>query len=183
MVKLSRHLDSQHKTIVGVVRPSQLVGARAITTEGRQRYTADALEDCVLLEISCDLFRQCCDNSTEAFAWIAQQAEQRLEEVQRRFELIAYARVERRILSLLVELADGPLIPHGEPAASIPIPLSQSEIAQLIGATRETASTTLNQLARKGLLRLGRRQIEVLSLPAVRHASEHGFERAMSAHA
>ena len=50
------------------------------------------------------------------------------------------------------------------------IPLSQSELASLIGATRETTSTTLNALARRGLVRLGRRLLVISSMDHVRNA-------------
>lgn len=114
---------------------------------------------------------------------MAGQVEQRLADIERRIESILYARVEVRILSLLVELAETTIRAEGLPAESVSIPLSQSEIAQLIGATRETASTTLNRLERRGLLRLGRRQIEVASLEALRSAATPNGDRAMKAHA
>lgn len=182
LVKLSRHIDSNHKTIVRLVRPGQLIGDRALSGVNQQRYTAHALADSTVWEIGRDQFRQTCDESTAVLAWITEQVEARLDEVQRRVELIAYARVEARILALLAELAEGVLESMPDLHA-VAIPLSQSEIAQLIGATRETASTTLNQLARRNLVRLGRRQIEVVSLDAVREASLFREQRAASAHA
>jgi CRP-like cAMP-binding protein len=62
--------------------------------------------------------------------------------------------VRSRILSQLELLASR--TPAGGPAV---IPLSQSELASLIGSTRETTSTTLNALAREGLVTLGHRQV------------------------
>jgi CRP/FNR family transcriptional regulator len=47
------------------------------------------------------------------------------------------------------------------------IQLSQSEIANLIGATRETTSTTLNAMARRGIISLGRRIVNIPSLEAL----------------
>jgi hypothetical protein len=44
-------------------------------------------------------------------------------------------------------------------------------LASLIGATRETTSTTLNSLARRGLVRLGRRMLVVASVDHVRNAA------------
>ncbi len=62
------------------------------------------------------------------------------------------------------------------------MPLSQSELASLIGATRETTSTTLNALARRGLIRLGRRLLIVNSADAVRSAArERGAKAAHQA--
>jgi DNA-binding IclR family transcriptional regulator len=59
------------------------------------------------------------------------------------------------------------------------LPLSQSELASLIGATRETTSTTLNALARRGLIKLGRRLLVVPSADNLRVAVN---ERSTKAH-
>jgi len=84
--------------------------------------------------------------------------------------------VEYRILYYLAELAGtvGSRLNNQESS----IPLSQGELASLIGATRETTSTTLNALARRSLIRLGRRQLIVISLDEVRSAAKNHGARA-----
>ena len=57
-------------------------------------------------------------------------------------------------------------------ASEYSIPLSQGELASLIGATRETTSTTLNALARRGIIRLGRRQLIVPSVEGILAAAD-----------
>jgi CRP/FNR family transcriptional regulator len=51
------------------------------------------------------------------------------------------------------------------------LPLTQLELADLIGATRETTSTTLNQLERRGLVRLSRRLLTIPSPAMLRDAA------------
>jgi CRP/FNR family transcriptional regulator len=51
------------------------------------------------------------------------------------------------------------------------IPITQLELADLIGATRETTSTTLNQLERRGLLKLSRRMLTIPSESSLREAT------------
>ena len=48
------------------------------------------------------------------------------------------------------------------------IHISQNELASLVGATRETTSTTLNALARQGLIALGHRLVMIPSLELLR---------------
>ena len=183
LVKLSRNVDSHRKTIIRLVHPGEMIGDRSLGAGGRHRYTAEALSDGSVWRLSYLDFQLGCDTTPAAINWVAEQVEQRLADIERRMESILYARVEVRILSLLVELAETTIKAEGVPAESVAIPLSQSEIAQLIGATRETASTTLNQLERRGLLRLSRRQIEVSSLDALRSAVTPDGDRAAKAHA
>jgi CRP/FNR family transcriptional regulator, cyclic AMP receptor protein len=182
LVKLSHNVDSHRRTIIRLVRPGELVGDR--TMSGTiYRFTAEVLSDGAAWEINRELFRQTCDAVPAVLSWVTGQVEKRLAEVEKRIELIMFARVEKRVLSLLADLAETTALTCSLAPESVQIPLSQSEIAQLIGATRETASTTLNQLERRGLLRLGRRQIELVSLPAVREALLGEDDRASSAHA
>ncbi len=182
LIKLSRHLDSQRKMIVRLVRPGELIADCANGVVGHQRNTAEALSDGLVRVMSREDFQIASDSTPSVIAWIAQQVEQRLAELESRMALISYARVEIRILSLLADLAETTMKAAGLPPENLAIPLSQSEIGQLIGATRETASTTLNSLERRGMLRLGRRHIEVCSLEAIRTALQ-ADNRAVGAHA
>ena len=50
------------------------------------------------------------------------------------------------------------------------IHISQNELASLVGATRETTSTTLNALARQGLIVLGHRLVVIPSLELLHEA-------------
>lgn len=179
LIKLTRDIGSNRRMIVRLAHPGHLVGERTVD---RQRHTAEALTDCVCWEVTRSRFLQACELSPAAMKWVADQVEERLLEVERRVELVTYARVELRLLSLLADLADTNMPGPIPPVDGIQIPLSQAEVAQLIGATRETASTTLNQFERQGLLRLGRRQIEVVSLKLVREALD-SRQSAAAAHA
>ncbi len=183
LVKLSRDVESHRKTIVRLVRPGELIGDRSLNGVTNQKYTAEALSDSVCWEVGQQHFQEVCNASAPALAWVTEQVEKRLAEVERRIELISFSRVEIRLLALLSDLAEASVTPLTPQTESIHLPLSQSEIAQLIGATRETASTTLNQFERRGLLRLGRRQIEIVSIQSMRDAASGRDQRAAGAHA
>ena len=88
--------------------------------------------------------------------------------VAQKVALLCLHDVEYRILHYLSTL---PATFHTSNTQEYSIPLSQSELAHLIGATRETTSTTLNNLARRGLVKLGRRMLLVTSMDAVRNAA------------
>lgn len=89
--------------------------------------------------------------------FISRLLEQNLE-LSKRVELLCLRDVEFRIVNYLARLSQ--LVPSSEEGYKIPI--TQLELASAIGATRETTSTTLNQLERRSLLKLGRRNIFVL---------------------
>jgi CRP-like cAMP-binding protein len=72
--------------------------------------------------------------------------------------------VRERIVDQLEELATAMRAARDQ---EVTVPLSQSELAGLVGATRETTSSTLNILQREGFVALGHRIVTVL--PTVGH--------------
>jgi len=97
----------------------------------------------------------------------------------RKVELLCLHDVEYRVLHFLADLAS--LVkPLGDGSGS-QIPITQLELADLVGATRETTSTTLNQLERKGLIKLSRRMLTIPSPDVLRSAASertHNLQKA-----
>jgi CRP/FNR family transcriptional regulator len=84
-------------------------------------------------------------------------------------ELLCLHDVEYRILYYLAELSE--LVKPLDDGSGYQLPITQLELADLIGATRETTSTTLNQLERRGLLKLSRRLLTIASPVRLRSAA------------
>jgi len=87
----------------------------------------------------------------------------------RKVELLCLHDVEYRVLHFLADLAE--LVKPLADGSGSQIPITQLELADLVGATRETTSTTLNQLERKGLIKLSRRMLTVPSPDVLRSAA------------
>jgi len=104
----------------------------------------------------------------EIALWIWEQHERREAELHRRLELLTAESVERRVLQTVADLAD-----RCRAAAPLgyPMPLAQNEVADLAGATRETTSTLLNRMRRRGMVELGRRRIHVSAPEVLRSLS------------
>ncbi|MCC6536486.1 MAG: Crp/Fnr family transcriptional regulator [Bryobacterales bacterium] len=92
--------------------------------------------------------------------WLWQQQQHRQAELLSRISLLTKEGVHRRVILTLAGLA--------ERSGGSPMPLAQKEVADLAGATRETTSTLLNRMRRRGLVQLGRRMIHVPSAAALR---------------
>lgn len=108
-----------------------------------------------------------CARDVDLTRWIWLQRMRRELELLRRLEVLTSETVERRVLLTVADLADR----AGAVSPGVPMPLAQNEIADLAGATRETTSTLLNRLRRRGMVELGRRRIQV-SAPDVLRALE-----------
>lgn len=82
-------------------------------------------------------------------------------------EDLAFREVPARLARFLVGLAARRSQPHEE-GWLIPLNLSMEDIASLLGSTRQTVSTVINQWEREGILRRqGRRSLLILSLDAL----------------
>jgi CRP-like cAMP-binding protein len=85
----------------------------------------------------------------------------RLRRIENRLRNILFRSNRERIGALLIELLET----HGrkdDDGWEIQLRLSHQDLANLIGATRETVTVTLGQLQREGLIAMRRQRIRVL---------------------
>jgi len=81
--------------------------------------------------------------------------------IENRLRNILFRSNRERTVGLLLELTEA----YGERVGThweIRLQLSHQDLANLIGATRETVTVTLGQLQREGLIEVNRRRIHVL---------------------
>jgi CRP-like cAMP-binding protein len=169
LVKLCKRGDEGKEIILQVVSGGELFGEQALGMEPARSAAAEVLQEGTIYVIPKDIFIRFCNGRPDMWRHVAQLVVQRKRDLERKIELLCMHDVEYRILHYMAELAAafGSRLDGHE----YTIPLSQGELASLIGATRETTSTTLNALARRGLIRLGRRQLILTSLDGVRNAA------------
>jgi CRP/FNR family cyclic AMP-dependent transcriptional regulator len=88
----------------------------------------------------------------------------RVEQLSGRLLEAMYVGVDRRVYRRLVELAEI----YGQSPSEIVIPLSQEDVASMAGASRPTVNQVLQKLVARHAISLGRRQITIQDLPALR---------------
>ena len=177
LVKIFKRGEDGKEIILRVTGPGEIFGEEALAGDESRKLSAEILQEGVIYVIPKGVFTSFCDGHAGAWRMVAETIGARQRELEKKVELLCLQDVEYRILYYLSELATtlGQRIDGG---AEYSIPLSQSELASLIGATRETTSTTLNALARRGLVKLGRRLLTVSSIESVRSAANERTARA-----
>jgi len=176
LVKTYKRATESKEIILEIIAPGELFGLQALGTVRQQQVSAEILQEGHIQVIPRDVFLQFCATRPEMWRLLADGLLVKNRQLEKKIELLCLQDVEYRILHFVLQLAE--TLGAGEDNHERSIPLSQGELACLIGATRETTSTMLNNLARRGLLRLGRRQLFVPSLEGVRAAA---VERAAGA--
>jgi CRP/FNR family transcriptional regulator, cyclic AMP receptor protein len=176
LVKILKRGDDNKEIILQIVSPGELFGEQALGTEVARSMAAEVLQEGVIYVIPRDLFVRACDDHPELWREISGLLTARKRQLEKKIELLCLRDVEYRILYYMADLAKTFGARAG--GAEYSIPLSQGELASLIGATRETTSTTLNALARRGIIRLGRRQLIVPSIDGVLEAANQRSQAA-----
>jgi len=170
LIKTYKRGDDNKEIILQIVGPGEIFGEQALAAEHTRSIAAEVLQEGVIYVIPRDLFLAVCDRRLELWREISTILLERKRDLEKKIELLCLRDVEYRILYYMAQLAK--LHSAKSTNGECSIPLSQGELASLIGATRETTSTTLNSLARRGVIRLGRRQLIVPSIDSVLAAAD-----------
>jgi CRP-like cAMP-binding protein len=167
LIKLTRTNDSGDRIILSICGPGELVGEEVLAEDAPlYQSDAEALSTATLHRIPRDTLVGILRSNFDFAAALIDYLVHRKSALARKVELLCLHDVEYRILHYLVELSA--LVKPVIGGEDYQLPITQAELADLIGATRETTSTTLNQLERKGLVRLSRRLLTVPSPSTLR---------------
>jgi CRP-like cAMP-binding protein len=170
LVKLTRTNDRGGHIILSICGPGHLIGEEALTTDTHIYYTeAEVLSTSNIYRIPRETLVQAVASNPELSNALVSYLLHRKLALAMKVELLCLHDVEYRILHYLAELSA--LVKPLEDGDGYQVPITQLELADLIGATRETTSTTLNQLERRGLVKLSRRLLTIPSPVTLRNAA------------
>jgi CRP-like cAMP-binding protein len=176
LVKTYKRGDDNKEIILQIVAPGEVFGEQTLAGEQNRTAAAEVLQEGIIYVIPRDLLLRVCERRPDLWREIAGFLASRKRQLEKKVELLCLHDVEYRILYYMAELASA--LGSKANGSEYSIPLSQGELASLIGATRETTSTTLNALARRGVIKLGRRQLIVPSIEGVLAAANHQTQAA-----
>jgi CRP/FNR family transcriptional regulator len=177
LVKLFKRGEESKEIIIDIIAPDNVFGEQCLGGELTRNVAAEILQEGVIYVIPRDEFLRYAETHPDVWHKVSELLIRNKRKLEKKIELLCLQDVEYRIMYYLSELANsfGQRLNNQEYS----IPLSQGELASLIGATRETTSTTLNSLARRGLIRLGRRQLIVISPDEIKNAAEQQSSHAV----
>jgi CRP/FNR family transcriptional regulator len=166
LVKLTRTSDSNSRIILTVCGPGYVVGEEVLSDDSRSYYAeAEVLTSSSVVRIPSEVLSRTMQKEPEFATAVTSAIIRQKRALAEKIEMLCLHDVEHRIRFYLAELSS---LVRPEPGGEgHQLPITQLELADLIGATRETTSTTLNQLERKGLVRLSRRLLTIPSPSAL----------------
>lgn len=169
LVKLTRTNDLGERIILAISGPGDLIGEEVMSSdETNYQSDAEVLSAASLYRIPRDTLRRILTQNGELAYAVIEFLLHRRRMLAQKVELLCLHDVEYRILHYLADLSN--LVNPANVSDGYQLPITQAELADLIGATRETTSTTLNQLEREGLIKLSRRLLTIPSPDSLRSA-------------
>lgn len=119
---------------------------------------AETIEDAVICTITPDELRRLIERYPTIGLNIIQHLSRRLDAAERELEAMAYQRVDQRLARKLLDLGQRFGV-RTERGTLIQARLTQQELAEMIGTTRETLAHTLGDFRRNGLIDTDRHQV------------------------
>jgi len=156
LVKSGRVRITNGDVNVAVLGPGQLFGTSALFGAAATTQRAIALDDVVICEAPAGQFLGAMAMHPRLAAKVAMLLARQLFELEQAVERTATEPVEARLADLLLRIADRRRAPSRVRG------LSQSDLARMIGASRESVSRLLSGWERSGLVRSAQRDVELL---------------------
>lgn len=168
MVRVERTLRSGRTILLTLAVPGDLVGELAVVDPAPHSATARTIVDSRVLAIPADRFEPLMREHSELSFTVLARVTARLRGLTEQFveatSLSASARVATRLLALVQATEAGP-DPDG--MIELRLPISQEELAQWAGLSREGAVRGLSELRSAGVLETGRMRVFIHDLAAL----------------
>jgi len=162
-IKLGRRAADGRQNLVSIMGPSDMLGELSLFDPGPRSATVTAVTETTFLSLSHDdLLRWLEGRPAVALGLLAQLAG-RLRKTNEVVADLVFSDVPGRVAKALLDLADrfGRTADDG---VHVHHDLTQEELAQLVGASRETVNKALADFASRGWIRLEPRSVVIMEV-------------------
>ena len=162
-VKLSVLAETGKEIAIDIIQPGEIFGEFALVDESLRSNMAHALDDVLMWVFSKHDFRNLLTTQPKLAMSYIKVVGDRRRRMEKKLSDITSKAVSARICELLHELSTS----SAEVKTAFSdylVPLTHQDVASLIGAARQTTTTVLNDLERRGIIDLGRGWIRVKRL-------------------
>ena len=165
-VKLGRSGSAGRENLLAILGPGQMFGELSLFDPGPRSTTATAVTACEIRTLEHDELTGWLTGRPEVARGLLGQLAARLRRANDVVADLVFSDVPGRVAKALLDLADrfGRTADDG---VHVHHDLTQEELAQLVGASRETVNTALADFAARGWIRLEPRSVTILDTERV----------------
>ncbi|CAB4918448.1 unannotated protein [freshwater metagenome] len=162
-VKLGQSSNDGRESLLAILGPGEMFGELSLFDPGQRTSTATALTDAVILALSNEQLRPWLAGRPEVAAALLQALARRLRRTNEAMADLVFSDVPGRVAKALMDLGEkfGEVTSEG---LMVTHDMTQEELAQLVGASRETVNKALADFAQRGWIRLESRQVMILDV-------------------
>ena len=166
-IKLGRTSPDGRENLVAILGPGEMFGELSLFDPGPRTMTATAVADTELLGLGQESLLRIISSRPEVPRVLLGALARRLRRTNEHLADLVFTDVPGRVAKALLELADrfgrtvdgGTLVAHD---------LTQEELAQLVGASRETVNKALADFATRGWIKLEARAVVLMDVERLR---------------
>jgi len=162
-VKLSVLAETGKEIAIDIIQPGEIFGEFALVDESLRSNMTQALDDVLMWVFSRQDFTKLLTTQPKLALSYIRLVGDRRRRMEKKLSDITSKAVSARICELLHELATSSAEVENASSGYL-VPLTHHDVASLIGAARQTTTTVLNDLERRGIIELGRGSIRVKRL-------------------
>jgi CRP-like cAMP-binding protein len=160
-VKIANTAPSGKEVTFDILEPGEVFGELDVLEDAPRSTSAETLDDAVICVIPRKDFDQYLAMHPTVMFKLTKLIGLRLKKIQSRVEDLVFREVPARLAHLLSELGKTEGVAEKQ-GIRLKVKLTHQEMANLIGCSRETVSTTMGQFRDDGLLQIDGRTITIL---------------------
>jgi CRP/FNR family transcriptional regulator len=162
-IKLGRTAADGRENLLAILGPGEMFGELSLFDPGPRTATATAVTDTSVLGLGHDELEPWLTGRPEVAAQLLGALAQRLRRTNEAMADLVFSDVPGRVAKALLDLARRFGV-QAEDGLHVTHDLTQEELAQLVGASRETVNKALADFASRGFLRLEARAVVILDI-------------------
>jgi CRP/FNR family cyclic AMP-dependent transcriptional regulator len=170
-IKLTRTAPDGRENLLSVLGPSEMFGELSLFDPRPRTASAIAVTECRLAGLGHDDLRPWLTGHPEVAVHLLRALAQRLRKTNDVMADLVFTDVPGRVAKALLDLAER----FGQPSDTglhVHHDLTQEELAQLVGASRETVNKALADFAGRNWLRIEARAVVILDIERLRRRSK-----------
>ena len=160
-VKITHAAPDGRETLMSVLAPGEMFGELSLFDPGPRTATATAVTESRLASLDHEDLRPWLSGRPELAVHLLQALAQRLRRTNEAMSDLVFSDVPGRVAKALLDLA-AKFAEPGPEGRRVTHDLTQEELAQFVGASRETVNKALSEFVGRGWLRLEGRTVVIL---------------------
>lgn len=169
--KISSPSESGVEAILATLRPGEFFGALALLDGAPRSATATAVDASECVIVPRERFRDLVDQAPEFRDHVFAELARELRRLTNHVEELHFLDIAGRLAARLVRLAEAHGVRSDDGAIRLDGPITQGELAAMVGSTRQSVNKLLGMFNDDGLVRLDRDAIVVLDLAGLARAA------------